>query len=422
MSVLSGELDDGSGRRVYEQISRPPARAVRCLVTATVVSASGDGVRFVALPLLALKLAPDPRAVALVYFTQFLPWLLFTVPAGTLVDRLDNRRLMIGVDTVRTVIVGAAGIAVALGHNSVALLAALGFLVACGEVLMDSATSASLPTWVARPGLEAANGKLQAGRLAASKMAGPLVGALLWTLSPYACFLFDALSYGTSAVLLCFLPRRPSASKDRAGQPKERWRALSGIRWVMRHRRLRALVVVDMALSLVAGALLPILVLFCRRILHLNSTGYSLVLVASAVGGVMGALLAGTLVTRLGRGVVVMFAMAADVLVLAVGAVASALPVGVAAFVVFGAATALLNVLVAAYRQSQAPPHMAGRIASCHLFVTVGCAPVGALVGGLVAHVYGLRAPLAAGALLLAAAGLAAIPAWRRNHALGILR
>lgn len=93
-----------------------------------------------------------------------------------------------------------------------------------------------------------------------------------------------------------------------------------------------------------------------------------------------------------------------------------------AAFVVFGAATALLNVLVAAFRQSQAPPHMAGRIASCHLVLTVGCAPVGALAGELLAHAYGLRAPPASGALLLAAAGLAAIPAWRRNHALGILR
>ncbi|MFI1980538.1 MFS transporter [Streptomyces wedmorensis] len=422
MSASSEEVDDGHGRRLCEQIPQAPDRAFRCLVTATAVSASGDGVRFLALPLLAVRLAPDPQTVALVYVTQFLPWLLFTVPAGTLVDRLDNRRLMIGVDTARTVIVGVAGIAVALGHNSVALLAALGFLVASGEVLLDSATSASLPTWIDRRRLEAANGKLQASRLAASKMAGPLVGALLWTMSPYACFLFDALSYGTSALLFCFLPCQSSASEDRAGQSKERWQALSGIRWLMRQRRLRALVVVDMALTLVAGALLPILVLYCRRILHLNSTEYSLVLVASAVGGVMGALLAGPLVTRLGRGVVVMLAMAANILVLAVGAVASALPLGIAAFVVFGAATALLNVLVAAYRQTQAPPHMAGRIASCHLLLTVGCAPVGALAGGLLAHAYGLRAPLASGAILLAAAGLAAIPAWRRNRALGITR
>ena len=67
--------------------------------TASAVSALGDGMYLAALPLLAAQLTRDPLAVSAVTFAGWLPWLLFALPAGALVDRLDRRRVMWTVDT-----------------------------------------------------------------------------------------------------------------------------------------------------------------------------------------------------------------------------------------------------------------------------------------------------------------------------------
>jgi MFS family permease len=83
-----------------------PGSGFRRLWAASTVSALGDGMYLAALPLLAAELTRDPLAVAVVTFAGWLPWLLFALPAGALVDRLDRRRVMWVVDSVRALVVG----------------------------------------------------------------------------------------------------------------------------------------------------------------------------------------------------------------------------------------------------------------------------------------------------------------------------
>ena len=72
--------------------SRPLSRAYWRQWTASVISNIGDGINFVAMPLLALTLTSDPRLIALTTFAVFLPWLVIGLPAGVMVDRFDRRR------------------------------------------------------------------------------------------------------------------------------------------------------------------------------------------------------------------------------------------------------------------------------------------------------------------------------------------
>ncbi|MEU6239524.1 MFS transporter, partial [Kitasatospora sp. NPDC047058] len=96
--------------------------------TSVTVTGLGDGMRFVALPLLAARISGDPRDVALVTTAEQLPWLLLSLPAGALADRVDRRRLLIAMDASRAVLVALLTLAIGVHAVSVPLLAVAGFL------------------------------------------------------------------------------------------------------------------------------------------------------------------------------------------------------------------------------------------------------------------------------------------------------
>ncbi len=97
-------------------------------------SALGDGLRRVALPLLAVHLTTDPRQVARVAAAGTVPWLVFGLPIGALVDRWDRRRTVWIVDLLRTLVVAVLALAAAAGALSVALLVAVTFVLGTGEL------------------------------------------------------------------------------------------------------------------------------------------------------------------------------------------------------------------------------------------------------------------------------------------------
>jgi hypothetical protein len=135
----------------------------------------GDGVYGTALPLLAATLTRDPLLVSLVSFAEWLPWLLFGLLSGALLDRWDRRRVMWTVDAARFAIVGGLAVAVLADRASIALLAAVGFLLGTGQTLVDTGAHSILPTLVSREAqrLERANGRLVGTQVVTQELAGP---------------------------------------------------------------------------------------------------------------------------------------------------------------------------------------------------------------------------------------------------------
>jgi MFS family permease len=145
------------------------------LWAASTVSSLGDGMYLAALPLLAATLTRDPLAVSVVTFAGWLPWLLFALPAGALVDRLDRRRVMWTVDAARALVVGVLTVAVLAGWASIPLLAVAGFLVGAGQTLFENAAQAMVVAVVGRDPrrLERANGQLVASLTVGQQLVGP---------------------------------------------------------------------------------------------------------------------------------------------------------------------------------------------------------------------------------------------------------
>jgi MFS family permease len=111
------------------------------------VSNLGDGVYVTALPLLAATLTRDPLPVSAVMFAEWLPWPLFALLAGALLDRWDRRRVMWMVDAARLVVVGSFAAAVLVGWASIPLLMATGFLLGTGQTLVDTASQTLIRPW-----------------------------------------------------------------------------------------------------------------------------------------------------------------------------------------------------------------------------------------------------------------------------------
>ena len=121
-------------------MSRSPRNPqFRALWGSQAASNLADGLVQVAAPLLVATLTRDPLIVAGMTVVQFLPWLLATLPAEALADRLDRRRILTMGNWLRAIGFAVLATTLALGWRHVALLYAAVFLAGCAETLVDNA-------------------------------------------------------------------------------------------------------------------------------------------------------------------------------------------------------------------------------------------------------------------------------------------
>jgi MFS family permease len=361
--------------------------------------------RLTALPLLTAALTRSPLAVSAVAAAQGLPWLLFSLPAGALVDRWDRRRVVLVVNAARAVLAGLLALVVAVGVARVWLLAVAAFGLTFGETLADAATRAVLPAVVDRDRLESANGRLFAAETATTQFAGPPVGSALFALRHTVPFAVDAASFAAAVVLF----RRVQLPVAAAQHPVTRhrlWHEVGeGLRWLLEHRVLRALLAPLLIMNLVSEAVFAIFVLFALQDLHVGTAAYGLLFVAYAAGGLIGSTLATRLRNLVGDGPAILGSIVlfgAPFLVLA--ATSNAYLAG-AMMVVSGLGEGAWGVLTMSLRQAVIPDHLLGRVLSAFRFVGWGSLSLGAVLGGVAAHAFGLRAPIiAAGVIILVTA------------------
>ncbi len=379
------------------------------LLGAVIVSNLGDGIMAVAFPLLVASITRDPVLVAGATVIGRIPWLLFALPAGALVDRMDRRRVMVSVDWGRGVVVGALGILLLVGDVSLAVIYVVAFLLGSAETMFDTASEAFLPLLVDADELDAANGRLQASEWATNSFVGPALGAALFAAAASLPFLFDAASFVVAAVLVSTIGGSFQRERDE-DQKKRKLRSDigEGVRWLWNHTVLRTLAIMAGVTNLVGMGIVAIFVLFAQDILDLGDVGYGLIIATIGAGGLGGALTASVVTKRLGQGTTLL----ATVIGLGVGSLlmgltSSVLVAGVIAFF-YGFLIALWNVVAISLRQKLTPDDLRGRVASVARLLAWGTQPLGALLGGVVAAAFGLRAPFIIGAAIWALEFLAA--------------
>ncbi len=380
---------------------RPLGRPFWTVWTAATSSNIGDGIVLAALPLLAASITREPVAVAATTIAIRLPWLVFGLFAGVIVDRTDRLRLMIATDLGRAVAFAGIAIVVATDNMTLLILYAAVFGVGVLETIFDTAAMSLTPSLVDADQLEQANARISGAQIAANEFVGPPVGAALFAIAAAAPFGVNAVTFALSVVVLLTVGGRfrPPRTKRRSVTGDIR----DGFGFLWREPVIRAFSIGAGVINLGFTAAASVLVLHAQDNLGLDEIGFGLLLASAAVGGVSGAQLAPRVIRRFGRGPSVLTAVGTLSAGIAIMGAANSLWIAGSGFALFGFAGEIWNIVSVTYRQAATPDAMLGRVMSGFRVIAYGAFPIGAAVGGLIASAVSLRATFFIGAGLVAA-------------------
>jgi MFS family permease len=376
------------------------------LWSAETISQFGTQVSQLALPLVAiLVLEASAFEVALLGTIEFLPFILFTLPAGVWVDRLRRRPILIIGDFGRAVLLASIPIAYVADVLTIWQLYAVGFLVGICTVFFDVAYQSYLPALVTRDQIIDGNSKLEISR-SASQIGGPgLSGGLveLFT-APYA-ILLDAVSFvGSGLFLLRIRTEEPPVEAPADGSKPSLWSELRvGLRFVLGNPNLRAQAGCTATSNFFSNVSFAVILVYLVRELELSAGVIGIVLSIGSVGSLVAAFSAMRLSRRFGIGPTTIGvgltwgpAMA---LVAFAPAGYGAIPYLLAAQFVLGFAIVVYNIIQVSYRQAICPQRLQGRMNSVMRFIVWGTIPIGALLGGALGTWIGLRETIVVGAI-----------------------
>jgi MFS family permease len=342
-----------------------------------------------------VSLTHQPGLVAAVTFAAQCPWLTFGLLAGVLADRWNHRRTLWTIEACRTVVLGGLVLALLLHDSRLWMVYLVAFLLGSGTVLFNNTAQSMLPTIVRSDQLERANARIYAVETAGREFAGPPLGGVLLSVSRALPFAVDAASSIIGAALLAApgvsSPPRPH---DEATRPRIMAEIGTGVRWLWRHRVLRAYALILGATNFLTGAVFALTVVFAVRDLRLSDAGYGLLLAAGALGSVVGSMTAGRITSRVPSGVVLFNSILLPGVAFIVLSMTSSAVVAASMLAVDGFTAVLWAVITVSLRQQIVPSKLLGRVNSAYRFVGWGTGPIGALAGGGLAQLVGVRTPI----------------------------
>jgi MFS family permease len=377
------------------------------LWSAETISRFGSEFSGLALPIVAvIVLDVSAFKVALLATVEFLPFIIFTLPAGVWVDRLPRRPILVAGDVGRALALASIPLAYAFDALTIWQLYVVGFVVGIGTVFFDVAYQSYLPSLVERDQLVEGNSKLEVSR-SASQISGPGIAGGVITLltAPYA-ILLDAISFVLSALFL-FRIRKTEVLPAREGPRRGPFEGMGGelregLRFVLGHPHLRAITACTGISNFSGQFMFAILIVYAVREIGLGVGTIGLILTLSNFGFLAGALSANKISARLGVGRTIIssaFLFGPALLLVPLAPDGAEIPFFVAAFALVGFSAVIYNITQVSYRQAICPERLQGRMNSVVRFVVWGVIPLGSLSGGAVATVFGLRAAIWTGAI-----------------------
>jgi MFS family permease len=369
---------------------------------AETISQFGSQVSFLALPLVAiLVLEESAFNVAALTSLQFLPFLLFTLPAGVWVDRLRRKPILVLGDLGRAVALLSVPLAHWFGTLTIWHLFVVAFVHGVCTVFFDVAYQSYLPALVGRDQVVEGNAKLEISR-AAANIGGPgMAGGLVAALSAPVAVVLDAFSFLASALLLGGI-RKQEEAPARADRRSLRHELMEGLRYVFGHPYQRTMVAMTALSNFFGQVVFSILLVYAVRELGLSAATIGIVLAVGNLGTLASALTAKRIGERLGVGRTILLSsclFGPGTLLIALAPQDNAIPFILASMMVIGFGGILYNVTAISLIQAITPDRILGRANASRRFVVWGVVPLGGFTGGALASVIGLRETMVVGAI-----------------------
>ena len=369
------------------------------------ISEFGTPISQIAIPWIAIhNLNESAFKVASLTTVQFLPFLLFTLPAGVWVDRLPRRSILIVGDVGRALLLATIPLAYVFDALTLEHLYVVSFLVGIFTVFFDVAYQSYLPYLVKREQLVEGNSKLQIS-VSGSQMAGPAIGGGLIQLltAPYAV-LTDAFTFIFSGAFSAAIRKREKIEQHPPGTAKPKlWTELKeGLSYVLKHPYLRPQALCTSTSNFFGSMGFALLLVYAARVWGIGAGLVGLGLGLGSAGWMLGALTAGPIQRRLGVGRTTLLAAALfgpPWLLIPFAPNGFPVPFLVAAMVIGGFGGVVYNITQVSLRQAITPERLQGRMNAVMRFLVWGTLPLGSLIGGALASQIGLRTTLIVSAL-----------------------
>jgi MFS family permease len=363
----------------------------RWLLSATVVNNAGDGVAVAAGPLLVASQTRDPFLVSMALLSEYFPSLLFGVIGGVAADRFDRRRMVVGVNLLRSVVLAALVATIVSGTVNIALVLLALFVLGTAETFADSASSTLVPGMVRREDLGIANARMQGAFLLTNQLVAPPIGAFLFAAGMALPFAANAAAFALGAVLVSRVAA--SVGNERREGNGFRGDMAEGIRWLVAHPPMRTLALTILTFNVTFGAAWSVLVLYAGERLHMDAVGFGLLTTAVAVGGVAGILSYGRLERRFSLANIMRVGLIIETGTHLSLALTTSPEFALATMVVFGAHEFVWGTTSTVVRQRAVPNELLGRVTGVYRVAIVGGLVIGTPLGGLLASTFGIVAP-----------------------------
>jgi MFS family permease len=358
------------------------------LWSATAFSGLADGIGRTAVPLIATTLTKDPLQISLVTALAFVPWLVFGLPAGMIVDRYDRRVIMAIANGVRFAVALGLAVLVVTGTLTMATLLIGVLLFGFGETLYDNATNAALTGVVRREQLDRANGWIQTAQITIDNFIAVPIGGVLFGVALALPLWVGSAAYLIPIVLVLLLPLSAARPLHEPDAPHASGvSAREALRYVWHHGYLRSII----AFTAITGSAFSFAqaanILFFLDTLHVRPAAIGFVTAAIGAGALAGSLIASTFVRWFGRGPVMLGAnLLAGLGMLATGLAPNLAP-ALIAYATAAFAISMWNVPWGALRQQIVPQRLFGRVLGISRTLTWGLFPIATVLGGLVARI-----------------------------------
>jgi MFS family permease len=372
-----------------------------------VVSVMGGGIAGLAFPLLVLALTDgDYAAAGFAAALGGLPYLIFSLPVGALIDRWNRKQVMILCDIGRALSAASIPIALYFDMLTVWQLFANAFIEGTLFVFFNIAEVAALSRVVAKEQLPQATAQNEAGFIATG-LAAPPLGGFLFQVSRGVPFLFDAISYAGSVISLLFIKTTFQGERTKVDRNLRR-EIGEGLRWLWGHPLIRYMAFLTGGSNFVFAGIDLILIVLAQNLLGVPGTEVAeigpeigLIFSIGAIGGIVGSVIGGQIQKRFTFGQVIIGVMWFQVLIFPLFAVAPHIIVlGIIAAVSF-MTSPVYNVVQFSYRISIIPEQLQGRVNSTFRLVAFGFQPIGAALCGILLQWVGILPTLAFYSLVL---------------------
>jgi len=378
----------------------------------SVVSNLSDGILIAAAPLLAITLTDSTVLISAIGAMVMLPWLLFAIPIGVLVDRVDRRYILAGANATRSAVVGVLALLIATNHVTIYWLLCASFVIGVCEVAADTTAQSLIPQILKEENFEKGNSRLQISETVIQGFVGAPLSGFIYAIAIWLPFFVNSLGFTISALLALSIPIKYLQDVRTDDVTKEKKKFVAdmkfGIKYLYNEKALRRLVLTTASIGVCYSMGTATMVLFIIKELELPKQLFGVILTIQGLGAIAGAFVAPRLSKKLGRGNVMTFGITSSSVVLLLQGFSPNIYIFVALATFGGFAISQWNILLMATYQTVIPNELYGRIHGTRRTLVWGMMPIGSLLGGVLAH-YGLRLPMHVGGAIATTIALLSI-------------